>query len=178
MPDRRTILADTALALVAADGLKALTHRAVDAAAGVPTGSTSNVFRTRRALVDAVVDRLEARDLALWHDDAGAPPPGTRDELADRLAHYLEVFGVAQAELTRARFAISIGAPDAVVAAHARFLTIAEGMVAAVGADDVPRRARWIADYCDGALLHQVTARRGDAIDPGAHRSAIRRLLD
>ncbi|MBM7505641.1 TetR/AcrR family transcriptional regulator [Agromyces aurantiacus] len=178
MPDRRTTLADTALALVAEHGVKALTHRAVDAAAAVPPGTTSNHFRTRRALLDAVADRLEARDLALWEADADAAPPGTPDELAERLARYLEIFATSQAELTRARFAFSIAEPEAVVAGHGRFMVVAERMVEAAGVDDAPARARWLADYCDGMLLHQVTARRGEPVDEASHRAALRRLLD
>ncbi|HEX5919668.1 MAG TPA: TetR family transcriptional regulator, partial [Nocardioides sp.] len=46
MPDRRTVLLDAALELVGTQGMRGLTHRAVDAAAGLPAGSTSNYFRT------------------------------------------------------------------------------------------------------------------------------------
>ncbi|WP_280451303.1 TetR family transcriptional regulator, partial [Nocardia cyriacigeorgica] len=43
-------LADTALALIDDYGLAQVTHRAIDAAAGVPIGTTSNYFPTRAAL--------------------------------------------------------------------------------------------------------------------------------
>ena len=62
MPDRRTQLLDAALAVVADKGMKGLTHRAVDAAAEVAEGTTSNYFRNRAALVEAVLDRLEHLD--------------------------------------------------------------------------------------------------------------------
>ncbi|MGW7454010.1 TetR/AcrR family transcriptional regulator [Streptomyces sp. NPDC054787] len=65
--DRRTLIADTAIDLVAAAGLRGLTHRAVDGAAGLPTGSTSYYFRTREALISACYQRLAERDL----DDIG-----------------------------------------------------------------------------------------------------------
>ena len=42
MPDRRTQLLDAALAVVADKGMKGLTHRAVDAAAELADGTTSN----------------------------------------------------------------------------------------------------------------------------------------
>jgi len=71
--DRRTLVADAALDVVAAHGMKGLTHRAVDAASGSPAGTTSNYFRTRAALVAAAVDRLEQRDLELWSAGADAP---------------------------------------------------------------------------------------------------------
>ena len=58
MPDRRTQLLDAALAVVADKGMKGLTHRAVDAAAELAEGTTSNYYRNRATLVDAVLDRL------------------------------------------------------------------------------------------------------------------------
>ncbi|MER7764590.1 TetR family transcriptional regulator [Streptomyces sp. NPDC097619] len=71
--DRRTLIADTAIALVAATGLRGLTHRAVDSAAGLSPGSTSYYFRTRTALIGACYDRLAALDL----EEAGIGLPGT-----------------------------------------------------------------------------------------------------
>ncbi|GAA3893904.1 TetR/AcrR family transcriptional regulator [Saccharothrix violaceirubra] len=62
MTDRRTLLADAAIHVIAARGMRGLTHRAVDAEAGVPEGSTSAYFRTRKALVEAVVHRLSELD--------------------------------------------------------------------------------------------------------------------
>ncbi len=56
--DRRTRIADAAIAVVAGGGMRALTHRAVDTELGLPAGSTSYYFRTRRALVAAVADRI------------------------------------------------------------------------------------------------------------------------
>ena len=40
MADRRTVLLDAALELVGTHGMRGLTHRAVDAAAAVPAGSS------------------------------------------------------------------------------------------------------------------------------------------
>ena len=62
--DRREAIADAAIHLVATRGLRGLTHRAVDAEAGLPPGSTSYYLRTRNALLTACVNRMLARDLA------------------------------------------------------------------------------------------------------------------
>lgn len=40
-PDRRALIAETTLDLIARDGLRALTHRAVDRALDLPDGSCS-----------------------------------------------------------------------------------------------------------------------------------------
>ena len=86
MPDRRTQLLDAALAVVADKGMKGLTHRAVDAAAQVAEGTTSNYFRSRAALVEAVLDRLLELDAGLLQDQGPAGPPRNIEELAGQLA--------------------------------------------------------------------------------------------
>ena len=59
---RLEVLADAAIDLVAESGMRGLTHRAVDARAGVPAGSTSAYFRTREALIEGMVRRLAELD--------------------------------------------------------------------------------------------------------------------
>lgn len=61
---RRTLIADSAIEIIARDGVCALTHRAVDREAGIPQGSTSYHARTRRALLEVVVGALAERTLA------------------------------------------------------------------------------------------------------------------
>ena len=56
--ERRAALADAAIEVLAEAGIRGLTHRAVDAAAGTPDGTASRYFRTREAMLIAVVDRI------------------------------------------------------------------------------------------------------------------------
>ena len=58
--ERPLLLTDAAIALIAGSGIRSLTHRAVDAAADVPTGTTSYHFRTRRELLRGVLLRIAA----------------------------------------------------------------------------------------------------------------------
>ncbi|MFF5970247.1 TetR/AcrR family transcriptional regulator [Streptomyces sp. NPDC012769] len=58
------MLADAALGVLADAGMRGLTHRAVDAAAGLPAGTTSAYFRTRSALLTGLVRRLVELDQA------------------------------------------------------------------------------------------------------------------
>jgi DNA-binding transcriptional regulator YbjK len=60
---RRLGLCDAAIKLLADEGIKGLTHRKVDRAAGVPDGTTSFNFRTLSALMHAVAMRIAALDL-------------------------------------------------------------------------------------------------------------------
>src|SRR5919107_1137181 len=63
MADRRSVILDAALRVIAEQGMRALTHRAVDAAAGLPGGSTSYYFRSRAALLTGCVAWLLQLDL-------------------------------------------------------------------------------------------------------------------
>lgn len=53
--NRRTLLADAALDVLADEGMRGLTHRAVDRRAAMPPGTTSAYFRTRAALLTGLV---------------------------------------------------------------------------------------------------------------------------
>lgn len=59
--ERRSALADAGIRVLAEEGARGLTHRAVDAAASTPRGTASNYFPTRDTLVSALVDRIEER---------------------------------------------------------------------------------------------------------------------
>lgn len=74
--DRRTTLADAAITLLGTSGAKGLTHRAVDAVAGLPEGSTSFHCRTRDELVKLTLRRHAELDLADLQADAQAMQSG------------------------------------------------------------------------------------------------------
>ncbi|WP_144761784.1 TetR/AcrR family transcriptional regulator [Curtobacterium sp. 9128] len=106
--DRREALADAGIRLTARGGIRALTHRAVDAEAGLAAGSTSYYARTRRELTALVVTRVTgqlAADLGVLEvpehlDDAAVVGiavsfleqlAARRDAQAARLALLLEL---------------------------------------------------------------------------------------
>ncbi|WP_426366070.1 TetR/AcrR family transcriptional regulator [Streptomyces sp. E-08] len=60
-PERRTSLLDAAIEVLADEGARGLTFRAVDARAGVPTGTSSNYFSDRDQLLSQVGDRIFVR---------------------------------------------------------------------------------------------------------------------
>jgi DNA-binding transcriptional regulator YbjK len=57
-PERRTQLLDAAIDILADTGVGGLTHRLVDERAGLPSGTTSNYFRTRLALLEATTNHV------------------------------------------------------------------------------------------------------------------------
>lgn len=61
MPDRRTQIAEAGVRIIASRGVRALTHRAIDAELGLPDGSTSYYARSRRELLSLIVHQLAGR---------------------------------------------------------------------------------------------------------------------
>ncbi|QXV58857.1 TetR/AcrR family transcriptional regulator [Amycolatopsis sp. TNS106] len=60
-PERRTALTDAAITVLAREGARGLTYRAVDVEADVPPGTTSNYFRNRDQLLGEVGVRVHER---------------------------------------------------------------------------------------------------------------------
>ncbi|MBA0049851.1 TetR family transcriptional regulator [Streptomyces sp. AJS327] len=60
-PERRTALIDAAIEVLARDGARGLTFRAVDTEAEVPTGTASNYFASRDDLFTQVGGRVRLR---------------------------------------------------------------------------------------------------------------------
>lgn len=78
---RRLHLLDAALQILARDGSRGLTHRAVDVEAAVPTGTCVNYFRSRDTLFDALGARIFERlslDQATLKKEACLPPSRER----------------------------------------------------------------------------------------------------
>ena len=65
MVDRRSQVLDVGLELVAAQGVGALTHEAVNAATQTPAGSMEEWFPTREALIEGVTQRCIERELQM-----------------------------------------------------------------------------------------------------------------
>jgi len=102
MADRRSVILDAALRVIAEQGMRALTHRAVDAAAGLPVGSTSYYFRSRAALLAGCVAWLLQLDLEQDLPIAEAAVAGGGD-VVDALAGVLVEVGVRMATVERHR---------------------------------------------------------------------------
>lgn len=165
--DRPVLLADAAIGLIAGRGMRSLTHRAVDAAAGVPTGTTSYHFRTRRDLLRGVLVRIAqinadrlARLPGPPTDAAGAPATGAgrlaeADRLADRIAVFVDGQLAEHRDRTLARMACEIEVasdPDLREILHAGgiFRAMAIGAVTRLGAADPPRAADGLIALLDG----------------------------
>ncbi|GAB3525664.1 hypothetical protein GCM10027575_61020 [Phytohabitans suffuscus] len=169
---------DAAITVLATQGVRGVTHRAVDAEAGVPQGTTSNHFRTRDALFEGVVERFAQRERAAFEDLAGAADPRTPEELVAVLADWTVAAVGPRRELTLARFAILVEAAIrpplrrklAEVAAQVRGWST-EWMRAA-GSADPERDVRYLANQVEALTLHQLAYPDPD-FDPGPSLAAL-----
>ncbi|MET1155391.1 TetR family transcriptional regulator [Arthrobacter sp.] len=161
---RRRLLADAGLAVLAAEGSRGLTHRAIDDAAGVPVGTASNYFRSREALIAGLVHRIGER-LAPDPKDLerllAAGPPSRRllaDYLRDNVGRL-----TAEREVTLALFELRLEGTrrPAVAAVLAEWQREGfEGEVAFNTAAGLPCGRREIALYhyaVDGLLFDRLT---------------------
>jgi len=83
---RRRDLCDAAIALLAADGARGLTHLRVDRHAGFADGTTSFYYQTRAALLRGAMDRVIELDIADFTSALNATEDGEVDSLLSTLA--------------------------------------------------------------------------------------------
>ncbi|WP_329404137.1 TetR family transcriptional regulator [Streptomyces melanogenes] len=187
-PDRRTVIADSAINLVATAGLRGLTHRAVDSAAGLPAGSTSYYFRTRAALIGACYQRLAELDLGdLEGGGALAAAPPDREEVSALLAGLLHRWLTVGRERQLARFELSLEAarnpelaPELHRAGQGARARAAE-LLAALGADRPQEAAELLAAWTDGLLYDRLAgalAHSRPAPDLAELTATTRRMID
>ena len=158
---------DAAVELLGTEGLRALTHARVDARAGLPKGSTSNHFRTRRALLTGVMDHLLAHQ---WQQVSRAFEVSTAGDLVDVLCALLERATGPDRVQTAARLALFVEAGhDAELRAPLALgrATIEAPLVLALAGLGVrdPRAATAVVVPCLQGLLLRNISRLDDA-DP------------
>jgi DNA-binding transcriptional regulator YbjK len=182
---RRSEILDGALTVLAEQGMRGLTHRAVDTAAGLPAGSTSYYFRSREALVTGCVHRLLELDLEQDVSAAETAVLTAGGDLRGVLAEVLTAIGVRMATVERvrtlARYELSLAAVRDPVLRAALLRggdTIRErgaGLLAHAGAVDPVAAAAEVAAVLDGLVYTALV--RGPA-EPKALAAWIRPALD
>ncbi|MEU3892123.1 TetR/AcrR family transcriptional regulator [Streptomyces sp. NPDC029041] len=184
-PARSDLVADTALALLAERGMRGLTHRAVDELAGLPQGSTSNLARTRQALLELAVRRLadrEARVLGL-HEMPG--PEAGAGSVADALALATHRALTQHRALTLARYELALEAtrrPELRAffdATGARFRDRLTALVEAMGSTDPTRHTLSLVAWADGLMFSCVAGSFGAEVPSLEEvRAGLRELLE
>lgn len=152
--DRRTAIADAALEVVAREGLRALTHRAIDSALGYPAGSTSYYFRTKSDLLAAVGARLVERSHASFLGIAGG-----ESDVATVVAQYLHDALTHRMVELEARYALML---DPAVAQDVRDV-LARSLFSLERARELfddPEHGDGLVSLCEGLVADVVFGRR------------------
>ncbi|MBF6548458.1 TetR/AcrR family transcriptional regulator [Nocardia brasiliensis] len=174
-PDRRALIIDAAIDLIAAQGIRALTHRALDTALALPAGSSSYYYRTKRALIEAIVERITTRSRADFTTAQLAPPgsplPGS---VAAAIAAWLDRLLAERRNHLIVRHALILELlPDADLRARlARSLFSVErarDLFDAMGVSDPETAAADFIAVLEGALFDRFAGTRADLTPGTAH---------
>lgn len=178
VPGRREELLDAAIEVLGESGMHGLTHRRVDSAAGRPAGSTSNHFRTRDALLDAVVERFSVRERQIWEDIAARLHPRTPVELALAMAELARDLTGPHRRVSLARYAILV---EAGIQPSLRARLLATGAevntwfltwLRLAGSTDPVRDAPLLMNHWSGLVLHELAV-PDPAFDPSVQLTAL-----
>lgn len=176
-PATRQRALEAAVELLGEDGVRALTHARVDERAELPPGSTSNWFRTRRALLAGLVDWIAEAERADFDTSPVLEITGV-DGLVEGLCAVAELLSGPLATRTRARYALFLELSDdpelgePLRRQRREFEQWTERMVTAVGIADPVPATRAVMALGDGLLLHRLT------VDPTLDmRPAIERTV-
>ena len=178
MADRRTVLLDAAVEVVADQGLGGLTHDAVDAQAGIPIGSTAELFPTDQTLVEGVTQRCIEREMQMAtgpHAEVEASPEGLASAFgafADRalgedravtLARYMLHAEAARTPSLRPFYAVGANEAD----------TWALDLVRRAGSQHPERDVGIMANYVTGLVFHELALPTPDLDVAGRVRTLI-----
>lgn len=173
---RLQAILDGGMRVIARGGMRALTHRAVDAEAGIPEGSTSGYYRTRMALVVAISGRvgdlLQARVAELGQQlSSGVGVAVVGDRAVEVILAWLADSDLlmAQAELTTE----AIRHPEiheALVPYRSTVLTTVKAMMEHLGAPDPETYAMASLAAVEGVIATALS-------EPPAEREAFVRRV-
>jgi DNA-binding transcriptional regulator YbjK len=173
--ERRRVLCDAAIEVLAQEGARGLTHRKVERRAGLPDGTTSSYFPTRSALLRATAERVAELDVADFEAVTTQPSPEAA-AAATTLSLLAEMVMRSAAGLalnrSRARYELALHAHrDAVLReafddAIAGFVALSEQAVMQVQPDGfvdralVEEQARAVTTFINGVMVRQVLGPR------------------
>jgi AcrR family transcriptional regulator len=157
--------ADAAIAVLADHGARGLTHRAVDQAAGLSPGTTSNYARTREALLTLTLTRIAELDLA---EGAATSGSGLADDVARMVHQWIIEPGRRQRFLARLELAFEATRRPELRAAYDEmgrsFRTEAARLLAAAGSARPERDAWTLIAWVEGTAFYALAGAGGAAV--------------
>lgn len=172
--DRRPLITDHAITVLAEGGARALSHQAVDRAAGLATGSTSYYFRTRHDLIVATIGRVREHSRAAF-DESPIPvtlTPRTAATLMEGQLHLLAGPRRGDALAVFALLPEIEGDPElrAQLASCLFSCELAAKLLVALGGGDVDGASLDLIDFLTGILFGLLFGHRRTA---DAQRTSI-----
>jgi TetR/AcrR family transcriptional regulator, regulator of biofilm formation and stress response len=180
--DRRRLIVEAALRVIARDGVNAATHRAVAAEAGVPPASTTYHFSSKAQIVTEALELAIDRSIAAVERHTAPPGPATPVALVDRLVELVDALCADDQAPLAAQYELLIEAgrspPLRRVAERwdGAYMDGLRAMVAAAGIRDPDEAAAILSDLIEGALLDLVSAPR-DGFAEDTLRPRITRVV-
>ena len=157
---------DAAIAVLADQGARGLTHRAVDHAAGLPPGTTSNYARTRAALLTLALSRIAELDLA--EGSAGVAGSGLADAVAQMVHGWITEPGQRQRFLARLELAFEATRRPELRAAYdemGRAFRVQAGRLLAAAGSAHPERDAWtLIAWVEGTAFYALAGAGGTAV--------------
>jgi len=171
---------DAAIAVLAEQGARGLTHRAVDHAAGLPPGTTSNYARTRAALLTLALSRIAELDLA--EGSAGVAGSGLADAVAQMVHRWITEPGQRQRFLARLELAFEATRRPELRAAYdemGRAFRVEAGRLLAAAGSAHPERDAWtLIAWVEGTAFYALAGAGGTAVPSLAElRAQVANLL-
>ncbi|MYW00413.1 TetR family transcriptional regulator [Streptomyces sp. SID3343] len=183
--DRRTLMLDASIRVIAGHGLRGLTHRAVQEEAGLPNGSVTYYFKTRDQLILAVVDRMAELDKVfanqVTHElmRAAAVRPIVIDYPS--LARFMATWWTEGRDVQLARLELELAGVreplvhEAVVRCQAEFRAFAELVSLSMGSQDAALDGMIMLSLLQGLLIEFVTR---EDVDPRFLEVGVRRVIE
>jgi AcrR family transcriptional regulator len=159
---RRVLLLDAAIQVLGERGVRAVTHRAVDAGAGVGAGATANYFPTREALFAAIVERFAERERRNFEELATTVVPTTPAELGRAVGTFVRDGVTRNRTLTLCRCALLVesannpGLREDIAVTGAWVSTWFAAWLRLIGSTDPSHHMHVLGNYVTGLTLHQL----------------------
>lgn len=169
-----------AIHVLAHEGARQLTHRRVDARAGLPEGTTSHSFRTSAALITGALEGVVVREGALLAAVGAVDSP---DALVRIFVDLATALLGPHRDVTAARYAIMLEAshrPDLgemLQCGRDQLVAAQVELFAAVGARDPHAAVALTLATFDGALLHGILFPASAAAAPNVVEQGVRAAL-
>lgn len=160
---RRPLVLNAAVRMLARGGDRALTYRSVDRAAGAPSGTTSNYFRSRAALLLAAATHTERQRHRAFDELLEQHAPSSTGQLAKMLKAHLTDAASDTSHggiLARAHIALlplALDNPELaelLATSHRLHIATLQRRLSAINPTAPPWLADLITDYLTGTLAN------------------------